>query len=132
RDLLLDRRLDRPGAAAQTVEYRSQHLPGRNSLLHAIQGDAVRAPDARRRVRPLLQQEAVPEGRDQVSAEDHGRADGGREEADPARLEWQDQDRRLRSTTRLLRKRAGAVHHLVRREDVGLEQSFDDRYGSGL
>ena len=36
-----------------------EHLPGGDALLHAVQGQALRAAAARRRLRPLLQQEAA-------------------------------------------------------------------------
>ena len=58
-------------------------------------------------------------------AEDDLGADRGREEADRARLERRDQGRRLRPVHRLLRERARALDHLVRRPVDGRERQVD-------
>ena len=62
-------------------------VPAGAAVLHAVQGQALRAAAARRRLRPLLQQGAVREGRDHAPAEDVLRADRRREEADHEQLE---------------------------------------------
>ena len=77
-------RLDRPRAVPEARQDRRQHVPGRDAVLHAVPGQALCAAAARRRVRLLLQQGALQEGRAHASAEDAGRADGVREEADQA------------------------------------------------
>ena len=64
--------------------------------LHQRQRQAVRAAVADRRVRPLLQQGHVRQGRHRRAAEDHGRADGRRQEADRAQPRRHDQGGRLR------------------------------------
>ena len=56
-------------------------FPQAVQTLHAVQGQALRAADARRHLRPVLQQGPLQEGRDHRAAEDDVRAHGGRQEA---------------------------------------------------
>ena len=51
-------------------KINDEHLPGGDAVLHAVQGQALRAAAARRRVRLLLQQGDVRGGRAQEPAED--------------------------------------------------------------
>ncbi len=60
--------------APQEGPHRPGDLPAGPAVLHAVRGQAVRAAAARRRLRPLLQQGDVREGRDQEPAEDDVRA----------------------------------------------------------
>ncbi len=55
----------------------------------------LRAAGPRRRLRPLLQQDAVRQGGDQLAAHDLHAAHPGRREADPVQLRRLDQGRRL-------------------------------------
>ena len=83
-------------------------FPQARADVHAVQGQALRAADARRHLRPLLQQGPLQEGRHHRAAEDDVRADRGRQEADRARRR-QLQGRRLRPGPGLLRERARAL-----------------------
>ena len=56
-------------------------FPQAGADLHAVQGQALRAADAGRHLRPVLQQGPLQEGRDRRAAEDDVRAHGGRQEA---------------------------------------------------
>ena len=78
-----------------------EHVPGDDAVLHAVRRRALRAAAARRRVRLLLQQAALQEGRPHAAAADARRADRVREEADDA------QGRRL-ARRRRLRPRSSA------------------------
>ena len=89
----------------------------------------LRAAAARRHVRPLLQQGPVQGGRDHEPAEDDVGARSRREEADGAELERHDQGRRHRPDDRLLRERAGAVDHVLRRQVAGREGQLDPLEG---
>ena len=80
-----------------------EHLPGGDAVLHAVQGQAVRAAAARRRLRPLLQQGAVQEGRAQRARRRRSRElDRVREEADDEERRRLAQGRRLQPVLRLL------------------------------
>ena len=57
-------------------------VPRSTAVLHQVQGDPVRAAGARRRLRPLLQQDAVQAGRDHAPSTHHLGADRRCEEAD--------------------------------------------------
>ena len=69
----------------QAGQDQRQHLPGGVAVLHAVQGDALRAAAARRQLRLLLQQEALQAGRADRPAEDVLGADRVREEADDSK-----------------------------------------------
>ena len=120
------------GAAAEEGPHRPVDVPAGAPLLHAVRREALRVAAARRRLRPLLQQEAVPGGRDQEPAEDDVRAHRRREEADRARQEREDQGRRLRSGDRLLREHAGSLDPAVRRQVGRLEGPLADRQGPAV
>ncbi len=132
RHLLRDRRLDQPRAADGAEPHQREHLPGRDAVLHAVQRRALRTAAARRHVRPLLQQGPLCEGGDQEPAEDDVGARGRREEADRAELERHDQGRRDRPDDRLLRERARALDHLVRRQVAGRAGPLDPLEGPRL
>ena len=95
-------------------------FPQAVQTLHAVQGQALRTADARRHLRPVLQQGPLQEGRDRRAAEDDVRAHGGRQEAHRARRQ-QLQGRRLRPGPGLLRERPRALRAGVRRA-VGRRQ----------
>ena len=83
RRVLLLRRLDRPQAATSSATTSATTIfPPAPHYYTAVQGQALRAADARRRLRPLLQRGRVQEGRDHAPAEDDLRAHRRREEAD--------------------------------------------------
>ena len=54
--VLLLGRLDRPQALHGRGQDRREHVPAGGADVHAVQGQALRAADARRHLRPLLQQ----------------------------------------------------------------------------
>ncbi len=99
-------------------------FPEDEPVLHAVQREAVRAAAPRRRVRALLQQEALQGGRDQEPAEDVLGADRRREEADEEGSRRLDQGRGLRLVPRLLRRQRARPLHVctaLRGEVRGLE-----------
>ena len=63
RGLLPVGRLDRPRAVPEARQDQHEHLPGDDAVLHAVRRQALRAPAPRGRVRLLLQQAALQEGR---------------------------------------------------------------------
>ncbi len=63
-------------------QHQHEHLPGGDALLHPVQGQALRAAAPRRRLRLLLQQDALQAGRPEAAAEDAVAARRVREEAD--------------------------------------------------
>src|SRR5262249_21366617 len=94
-----------------------------------------RAAAAGRRLRPLLQQDAVQAGGHRASAADLLRVDRGREEADEEERRRLAERRRLRPGVRLLRRRAAEVHVLraaLRRAVRRREGALDPLEGSRL
>ena len=87
-------------------------VPGVDALLHAVRGQALRPAAARRRLRLLLQQGALQEGRPDRPAEDDGRAHRLRQEADGEERRRLAQGRRLRPGVRLLPEHSGAYQTL--------------------
>ena len=108
------------------------HLPGGDPLLHAVQGQALRAAAARRRLRPLLQQGAVQGGRHQRPAEDDLRADDVREEADEEERRRIAQGRGLQPVLRLLPEHRRRTSAAVGAKWVDDERQVEPRQRPGL
>ena len=82
RQLLLVGRLHRPAAVSRRQRRRHGQLHRGHAVLHAVQRHALRAADPGRRLRAVLQQEALRRGRPDRAAEDDLGADRVRQEAD--------------------------------------------------
>ncbi len=116
RDLLLVRRLDRPRPVSEEGRHLDEHLPGGDDVLHPVQGHAVCPAAPGRRLRLLLQQGALQEGRPHAAAGDPPGADAVREEADDAKGRRLARRRRLRPGVRLLPERDRRIPAARRRE----------------
>ena len=81
----------------QADQPQHRRLRSGRDHLHQLRRQAVRAAVADRRLRPLLQHQDAPAGRHRRAAQDHGRADGRRQEADRAQPGRQHQGGRVRT-----------------------------------
>ena len=105
RRLLLERSLDRPRRLHEAGRSERRRLPRGAAPVLPVRGHPLRAPHARGRLRPLLQQGPLREGRHRRPAANRVAAHGRREEAHRAEPGRVAQGRRPRSLRRLLRER---------------------------
>ena len=127
RRVLRLRRLARPRAVHGARRHQRRHLPGGAALLHAVRRHALRAADARRRLRPLLQRGHAGEGGARRPAEDDGRADRVREEAHRAERRRLAQGRRLQPRHGLVLEHALELRSDVRRQVGRRRRQVDAR-----
>ena len=110
--------VDRPHALHPAGQHGSQPVPAGRVQVHEVRQQPMCVPVPYRRVRAVLQQGHVREGRDLGAPQDDVRADGRRQETDrvqPGRL---DQGRGVGSLDGLLRDEPGHLRGAVRRRMV--------------
>ena len=114
-------------------QHQRERLPGRAAVLHAVQGQALRAAAARRRLRPLLQQDAAsrrPASRGPPKTISELTADAKKlTVAQPGRLA---QGRRLRPVIGFYENAPDALGAAVRRASgIDAKGNVDPGHGPG-
>ena len=104
--------------SAGRQDRQERHVAGGHLQLHPVPERPVRAADADRRLRPLLQRRPALQGRLQRAAEDHQRADHDGQEADRVQPGRQHQGGRLHAAVRLLREQREHARARLRRQVV--------------
>ena len=117
------------GAVPEARQHPHQHLPGGDDVLHAVQGQAVRAAAPRRRVRLLLQQGDVQGRRPDPPAADARRADHVREEADEEEGGRLTRRGRLQPVLRLLPEHDQRLSAADQREVVRRQRQVQPQQG---